>query len=538
MPARFKVSGLSPAAWAVLAFVLLFIPINGDSLDMLESQTWDYARHGSFSAFCHELGTDQNMEASMPLGMFSFWAWARMSGVGEQAMRSLNLLWAAIALAAFARVGRRLSIPWLPMLFAIQPFLWYYMNYARTPVMQFAGGALLLAGVLDFLQPAFPLPVASCPAQGTGFQGSTPYGGGGILLCLGAILLSGASINGLIPLTAVAAGLSVHGAWNRVHLQWKDKTILFVTVGILAVLGLYYVMTLLHAGRGVELWLVSPANLAFVFYEFLGFQGLGPGRQVLRAIMKGLSPAREILPFLPGLFLLALAYLALFAAALKSWLTREIPVSLANLQPSGFSVAGTRSFLLRAWTMGIGVPVLSALFIFLLAVFEGFPFWGRHLAGAFPFWVVALAVTMRWSRQGLWRKLGRMGAWVITVLLCFSSLLIRFAPLHRHDDYRGAAAEARKMASSGRTVWWVADHSGGVYYDLDIAGHSPAKPGEVEFAMNRAHFPASLPDAIVISRPDNFDTFQTATQMAGSGAYTKTKSLQTFEVWEKNASDR
>lgn len=516
---RFALPGFSPSTWAVLAFLLLLIPINRDSLDMLESQTWDYARHDSFPAFCNELRTDQNMEASMPLGMFSFWAWARVAGVGEGAMRSLNLLWAAVALAAFARAGRRLSLPWLPMLFAIQPFLWYYMNYSRTPVMQFAGGALLLAGVLDFLEPAAP---ADPP--------SSPNNGGGLLLCLGAILLSGASIHGLIPLTAVAAGLSVNGAWNWVQWRRKDKVVLFVTVGILALLGFYYILRLLHLGHGPELWRVSPVNAAFVAYEFLGFQGLGPGRQTLRAVMKGIASSRELLAFLPGLVLFATAYFAIFAAAMKSWLTREIPVSLS---PGRVQKASPRAGLLRAWAMGMGVPLLSVAFLFLLAVFEGFPFWGRHLAGAFPFWVVALAIILRWARQGLWRRSGRTGALGVVVILCFSSLLIRFAPLHRHDDYRGAAGEARKIAASGRTVWWVADHSGGVYYGVNLVGHAPAAPGEVEYAMNRSCAPATLPDAIVISRPDNFDTHGTASRMVSGGAYTRTKSLQTFEVWEK-----
>ncbi|TSA36612.1 MAG: hypothetical protein D4R65_02510 [Verrucomicrobiaceae bacterium] len=524
--ARFVFSGFSAFTWAVIAFVLLLIPINGDSLDMLESQTWDYARHDSFPAFCNELRTDQNMESSMPLGMFSFWAWARVVGVG--AMRSLNLLWAAIALAAFARAGRRLSIPWLPMLFAIQPFLWYYMNYSRTPVMQFAGGALLLAGVIDCLQ-------AGVPANPPGSSSCAPNNGGGLLLCLGAILLSGASIHGLIPLAAVAAGLSVNGAWNRVQRRRKDKVILFVTVGILAILCLYYILRLLHLGYGGGLWLVSPVNVVFVAYEFLGFQGLGLGRQVLRTVMKGSSAPRELLPFLPGLVLFAVAYFAIFAAAMKSWLTREIPVSLS---PDRVPKASPRAGLLRAWTMGMGVPLLSALFLFLLAVAEGFPFWGRHLAGAFPFWVVALAITLRWARQGLWRRSGRMGALGVLALLCISSLLIRFAPLHRHDDYRGGAAEARRIASAGRSVWWVADHSGGVYYGLNIADHSPAAPGEIEYAMNRMHPPENPPDAIVISRPDNFDTFGVASRMVSGGAYTRTKRLQAFEIWEKTETAR
>ncbi|MFZ4780230.1 MAG: hypothetical protein ACOYM3_33155 [Terrimicrobiaceae bacterium] len=102
-------------------------------------RTWDYARHDTFAGFSRELREDTSPESQMPLAMSSFWAWARIVGTGELAMRSLNLLWAGIALAALARAGRRLSIPWLPLLFTIQPFVRYCMNYARTPVMQMVG---------------------------------------------------------------------------------------------------------------------------------------------------------------------------------------------------------------------------------------------------------------------------------------------------------------------------------------------------------------------------------------------------------------
>jgi hypothetical protein len=186
------------------------------------SQTWDYARHDTFAGFYRELHTDSAPEAQMPLGMFSFWAWSRWFGTGELAMRSLNLVWAAIALAALARVGRLLSIPWLPILFAIQPFVWYYMNYARSPLMQMAGGALMLAGALGYVRRI------------------NPDGLGGILLCLGAILLSGTSMFGIVPMVAVAVGLTGLGVWNRLHLPLKGKIIAFTTATIVAVFVAYW----------------------------------------------------------------------------------------------------------------------------------------------------------------------------------------------------------------------------------------------------------------------------------------------------------
>ena len=510
----------------MIAFVLLGFSLSSDSLDQMESQTWNYARLGTFGEFSQELRKDATSEPEKPLGLFSAWAWSRAFGTREIAMRSLNLLWAAITLAALARVAKQISIPWLPLLFAVQPFVWYSMNTARTPIMEMAGGSLLMMGTIACLQRK---PVDSAA---------------GIALCLGAIVLSGASFLGLIPLAAVVSGLTAHGLWNRLRWPRPGRIFLLVTSGVIAVLGIYYVVRILQEGGGPQLWRVSPANLCFVGYEFLGLQGLGPGRHVLRSIMKGFSPVRELLPFLPGLLVLLCAYLALFAAASKSWLTRDPSMELAAVpddqggrQPVTSRPASDSSdvSLFRVWLFGMGVTLQSAILLFVLALFTGMPFWGRHLGGAFPFWVAALAIMIRWARHGLWRKAGRRAEAVLIGLLLLSSLLIRFSPHHGHDDYRGAVAEAMRISSAGRAVWWVADHAGGVYYGLPLGTIQETKPGEIRFAMDKHAVEGPLPDAIVISRPDNFDSFGTVTNLLASGRYAKTKSLQAFEVWEKHA---
>ena len=521
MPLRSLVPSFSPALWAVLAFLLLLCSLSNDSIDMLESQTWSYARQDTFGGFLHELRKDATSESEMPLGKFSFWAWSRAFGTHELAMRSLNLLCAAVALAALARAGGRLSIPWLPLLFAVQPFVWYYMNYAKTPMMQRAGGAILVAGTIGYVR--------------KGGQSRLD----GILLCLGTVLLSVTSMFGLIPLVAVAIGLSAHGFWRRLRLSLSGKIVFFSTVAIFAALASYYAAILLHGAGGKPLWTVTPLNVFFAAYEFLGFQGLGPGRHGLRAMIKGFVSARELLPYIPGLLMLAASYLLVLATACKSWLTRNYPAVAEK--PLSDEAGAEKPFparwqgysLLPLWLMGLGVPSLSGCLLFLIASLATIPFWGHHLAGAFPFWVLALAITIHWARQGIWRKAGRFAAWGILVLLLTSSVIIRFAPFHRHDDYRGAVAEALRVSASGRTVWWVADYSGGTYYSLPLAESITGAPGEIQFAMNRQESPQALPGAIILSRPDNFDALQAASRLISSGGYTKVRELQAFEVWER-----
>ncbi len=480
----------------------------------MESQTWDYARHDTFSGFADELREDQSTESQMPLGMFAFWSWCRVWGTGEFAMRSVNFVWAAIVLFAFARIGRQLSLPWLPLLFAVQPFVWYYMNYARTPLMQMAGGSLILAGALGYIR-----------------KNAVPDGIGGIFLCLGAILLSGANIYGLVPLAAVAIGLTVHGVWRRIKLPLTGKIVATLTLGAIALLGAYYVLVFFRGGKhvGASLWVASPANLAFVIYEFLGFLGLGPGRQDLRAVIKGAATIDSIIIFLPGLFLLAAGYVVAFSASIKSWLTREASLPGGHFPPE--SRPTWAMGLIAPWLMGLGVPLLSSLLLFLIATLGGLFFWGHHLAGAFPFWVLALGITLHWGTQGLWRPAGRYAFLGIFLLLLASSLLIRFAPWHHHDDYRSAAKVAQVAAASGKNIWWFADHSGGNFYGISFAEGFNNRPGEIEFSMNRsAH---GNPDIIILSRPDVFDSGRTTRKILSAQQYFRSNVFQAFEIWEK-----
>jgi len=498
----------SAAVCAIIAFLLLLPAVNNDSIDMDEAQTWDYARLGTFSEFVAELRSDSASEAQQPLGMLAWWGWAKVFGTSEFAMRSINWLWLAIALIPLGILGARLRLPWLPMLLAIQPFVWYSMNHARTPMMQVAAGALLLLGIHTvFRDRQLRLP-AVC------------------ILVTGAVILCGASMLGLIPLATILIGLTLHIFWNRIHLPAVAKSIILAFGFFLTLLVLYYLTTLFRGAGGAKIWAVSPMNLLFVAYEFLGFQGLGPGRQELRAIIKGFVPAWEMLPFLPGLLALAAAYTLLAFAAYKSWLTKEFTTARPSILHG------------RVWLLGVGVTILSALILFVLAWVVGFPFWGRHLAGVFPFWLVAIGLTLHWARQGIYRKAGRSAAWALIILLCISSAFIRLGAFHRHDDYRSAATEAKRLAAEGKSVWWVADHSGGAYYGLVLDPNIEPAQGRISYALNLASPPSEPPDVIILSRPENFDRFGMARKLISLNKHLPTQAFQAFAFWEISPTSR
>jgi hypothetical protein len=487
-------------AWssAIIGFLILVLTITNQSIDMDEAQTWDYARLDTLSDVFHELRNDSNSESQMPLGMVLTWAWAKMFGTSEYGMRSLNLAWAAIVMVAFAYIGRRVSIPWLPLLFAIQPFVWYSMDQARTPMMQMAGGSLLLLASLDFLA----------------FRGLRVRAAA--VMCLGAVFLCGASMLGVIPLAAVGLGLTLHFIYQRIKIPRIALIILGTTTALLILLAAYYASTLMRGVGEPKIWKVSPANLVFAIYEFLGFLGLGPGRQQLREVMRGLSSPGVLLPYLPGLIILAGIYTGLFFMALKSWFTRPFSRCIKN-----------HPFLLKSWLMGLGTLLVSFVLAFCVGELVGFPLWGRLLAGVFPFWILSLAITIRWALQGLSRKAARYLCAALLLLIVLSSFQIRLTVRHAHDDYRTATTLAIQQASRGRIVWWVADRSGGEYYGLRFA--LPSERGII-FAHNISN--SQAPDVIVLSRPETFDATGSASDFCRQSRFQLSEQLPAFQVWE------
>lgn len=484
--------------YAILAFVILIFSVSTQSIDMDEAQTWDYARLHSATEVWAELRVDPNSESQMPLGMFAAWAWARIFGTSEVAMRSLNLLWVGVAIAALARVAKQISIPWLPMLFAIQPFVWYSMDHARTPLMQMAGGSLLLA----------------CAAE---VFAATPRWLTAVLLSSsGAIILCGASMLGVVPLIVFAASILVLARWKKMGLPKAAKITLVLTFGILVLLGLYYISTLIRGAGGVKLWVVSPINVVFVAYEFLGYVGLGPGRQELRDSIRSMAALPFFWIYMIGWLALTGAYAAVAGAAIKSWFTR-LECSPTSAMP-------------YLWVLCASVSLVSAALLYCLATAVGFPFWGRHLAGTVPFVVAAIGGLIHWSLEGIWRRLGRVGASALVFLLVVACVFIRLAPFHRHDNYRAAVTAATRLSADGAQIWWAADKSGAEFYGLKF---SDVRSG-VNYAPNRTEVPDDLPNVLIISRPEAFDQFGIASKIAHSGSYKRSAKFQAFEIWERD----
>src|SRR5690606_7022075 len=109
----------------------LCIAVSGQSYWIDEANTAWRAAEPQFGVLLGRMVSDTGSDAQMPLFLLAIWAWEKLVGHGEVALRSMNLIWVAWGLYVFAnrRVDRLLVA-------GASAFLWYYLDEARPYGMQ------------------------------------------------------------------------------------------------------------------------------------------------------------------------------------------------------------------------------------------------------------------------------------------------------------------------------------------------------------------------------------------------------------------
>jgi hypothetical protein len=261
-------------------------------------------------------------------------------------------------------------------------------------------------------------------------------------------------------------------------------------VGLLA-LAVYYAWTL-RGGHGGQRESFSLANLAFAKYEWLGFGGLGPPRNVLREV--GFAGAvRGFWPILlPGL----VAWGALGVCAIANG---------RRLVADKVLWRGIAGLALGGWALAAAAIVARA------------SLWGRHFLFVAPFFVLVMARVLAACQARRWVGYEAIAALLIGVFV-MSSARQRFLPLYEKDPYRQAVAFLRDAARDERPAVWASYEKalpvyGGAWLRPDGSvgeARGSGRPAAVAGARwsddavrtwSRAHADFLL----VVHRPDKFD---------------------------------
>jgi len=251
---------------------------------------------------------------------------------------------------------------------------------------------------------------------------------------------------------------------------------------------------------------MSLSSIPFVFYEHLGFVGLGPGRADMRS-----GGLRIFLSYLPSLCILG------------------IPLIYAVVRARAARFGLAPRLVLPVFLVG----VLPTAFVFALGITKHFRVLGRHLTPLLPFVLcgIAVAISLLWARR---RPLDRAVAVCVVLALAGSALECRFARRHAKDDNRDAIALGKAALAKGEDVWWAGDPAAANYYGLPFS--MEARPGVALFQWDA--LPAEVagekpPDLILLCKPDLFDANSGVRGFIAQHRYSQIEAFPAFSVWRR-----
>jgi uncharacterized membrane protein len=478
---------------AALVFVALIgvIAVSNQSLWIDEGNSAMKAIQPSFMLFWEKMKELGGSDLQMPLYMGLLWAWEKILGHSEYALRSLNITFFTLSAAVLLYLWdaeRRLKLACV-FLICFSPMLWVYLDEARPYIFQFFGATCVLVALWN--------------------QAKTPHLKKNLaVFCIGALALCGSSLTGVIftfwfGLAFLAILIRQH-VWRSIFSSKQNLIALMVTSIGLCGLGIYYFWTLTQGARASGVGKTDLLSIGFCLYELLGFSGLGPDRLSLRE--HGLTSLK---PFFLPLTPLVIS-LTVFGTSSALYFTKSSRTHR------------TESFIFAAALCG-AVSMLAVGYI------AHFRVLGRHLMPVLPFvlLLVNLGLLHLWQSN---KKLSRAVVLSTSLLLILSSLSTRFSPRFAKDDYRTAAQIAKSSHEDGKTIWWAADSATANYYGLEFS----------EKVINVIRLSAEelknipMPDIVLVSKKDIYDPQNAISSFLSEQSYAK-NSAAAFSIYQKYA---
>jgi hypothetical protein len=456
------------------------------------------ASQPTLAVWAHTLNNQQGSDSQMPGYYLYLWSWARLFGIGGLALRLSNLPWLVLFMGSLAWTSNhvlKVRRAWLPI--CVSPFLWAYTNEARPYLLIMALSMTAVGGVLGYLWNARS-------------ARRLPWIAVSVILVLWFIHMLTIT---LVPSLAILAWFLLPRPLPVARLLKDWRKPLLTLLPLYLALAAYFAFTI-ASGRGGQREKPGISNLAFALYEFLGMDGLGPPRDMLR--VGGLRS------FLPYLGWVALGVIAL---AVVAW--------VATVQWKQPGEKALKTALL--WSLCSGLLLLLAL-----SYAAGFRLVGRHASVFFPLFAILLLVAM--LPAGSTSAKPATAALAILALAWFvSDVRERLLPKYQKDDYRDAVVLARAAQQEGYEVLWLADPVTARYYGLPLketltsSGHSD---------LSTDHFPTKcVPKAVqeeldqhrkifaVLTDRPYFDDAGECRRMIEAAPGQQLPSLLAFDLW-------
>lgn len=408
-------------SWGEFAFagLLLFIcifSVNNWSLWLDESSTAILASIPSFKGFVEKLSVWTGSESQMPLYIGCMWAWEKLAGHTEYALRFFNVVMALIGICYCAYSAKRMKksdaakVKVAMALMVITPFFIYNMNEARVNISLCVLSALCYVGIYMYGK----------------YQSKID-----LYICVIALII-GCGFNMLFFFVApilLVMGLSFDK-------KIISKNIAPFTIGVIGcvAIGCYYLWTLMQS-KGGMVERPGLSNIAYSLYEFMGFNGMGAPKNEIRESEHLIA---TIKPYIPWMLALCVSY------ALLAW----------------------RMIVEKAFNKTLWIFIGGLLLFVIGAYVASFRFWGRHLFIFYPLWIYTLSSVI----YDLWadkRIINRAVVTVFILMIIVSSIRIACLNQYKKENVKETVAFVNNLAGmDNQDVYFAGFDELANYYGL------------------------------------------------------------------------
>ena len=343
-------------------------------------------------------------------------AWGKIFGLSEVAMRCSNIPFALIAAYQVTLILKKIKLPaWFFVFFFVHPMFTYYMNEIAPYLLIYALSLVFIRYVL-FSDDEFN------------------------------------DLKNIIKINAIfLVGTFCHFIFGFIYIIYLCKCIFEIAdkklvlsrhLKVLAGFSIVYIPLFVVILRGL-LWRIQITgtyglqNIAFIFYGFAGFGGIGMSRNDLRAYkFENLTMAHVI-----GIVLLVLVYLAILFLARK-----KVVGILKNNYKIWFSALGCFAFL----------NIVSAI--------ARFRVWERHSMIVFPIWILLICFCV--NEITVPKKY--FISICMLVLMLYSSANLRFNYYYYCDDFKSVQSAIKQYVEAGNIgAIYTGEKDVWGFYDLE-----------------------------------------------------------------------
>jgi hypothetical protein len=400
---------------------------------MDESLTAWWACQNSIIKILNTFLTIKVSDAQMPGYMLYICVWEKIFGFSEFSLRLASLPFAILFLFILWKMPLSTLFKKIySILFCFSPFIWYNLNEARVNIILFSLSGYILFSIIFYFN-----------REGNKNKKLVIYLG--TLSFLLGLFFSLLFIFSIIPITIVIIyfikvnKLKILSLINNIY---KYKGLIFITLFIFTFIMTYYIYTILNDAGGIREF-PRIFNLGVVMYEFLGFSGLGPPRNLVRAEMT-VSILPKYIFKIASLFVL---YLFILFYSFWGRLRKEL--------------------ILQSYPFFLSVIVTLTTF-FIVAYILKFQFWGRHLIYILPYFIYFQSQVVSKYFDFKKNKLFSISFIILILFLIISCLNIRFNNNYAKDNDKLAATMAINLTTATDTILWVGPSASAAYYGIKV----------------------------------------------------------------------